>query len=222
MDLSENYTFCAEFNITASMLFEGSTLQPLEVVKKGLVLELYQIQKAAKLPWATFAKWVYSCFDQGAPHPAYALRRSIDSLHSKKLSLQKNMSRKIQFKLFLDEPFHLSSHAEKEHSIKNPPPPTTQPKVEKQAIQIVNVSLAKELANLQSVCSAQQEELQKKDGKIQNLEQQYKPHNVRCRINRKDVTIGKQKEQIKQQALELKKKQQATTKKLQDQLRYYK
>jgi hypothetical protein len=79
MDLSENYIICAEFNITASMLFEDATLQPLQITKKGLVLELYQIQKSAKLPWATYAKWVYSSFDQVAPCPAYALRRSMDT-----------------------------------------------------------------------------------------------------------------------------------------------
>ena len=69
MDLSENNTYCAEVNITASMLFEDSTtIQPLQRVKKGLVLEVLQIQKTAKLPWATYAKWVYSCFGEVAPH----------------------------------------------------------------------------------------------------------------------------------------------------------
>ena len=35
MDLSENYTFSAEFNVTASMLFEDATLQPIQTIKKG-------------------------------------------------------------------------------------------------------------------------------------------------------------------------------------------
>ena len=221
MDLSENYTFCAEFNITASMLFEDATLQPIQATKKGLVLELYQIQKSAKLPWATYAKWIYSSFDQVAPYPAHALRRSIDTLYAKKVSLQKNQSRKDQLKCFLNEPFHLPSCAVKEPSIKKPLP-TTQPKIERQAIQMVNESLAKEVVTLQSVCSTQQRELQVKDDKLQSLQRQYKPHNVRRRLQRKDAMIDKQKEQIKQQAQELKKKQQEVTKKLQDQLRYYK
>ena len=186
MDLSENYTFCAEFNITASMLFEDGTLQPLRITKKGLVLELYQIQKSAKLPWATYAKWVYSTFDQVAPNPASALRRSIDTLYAKKVSLQKNRSRNDQLKSFLEEPFHHPSHAIKEHSIKKPPP-TTQPKIERQAIQMVNKSLAKEVATLQDVCSTQQKELQMKDDKLRNLERQYKPHNVRRRLQRKET-----------------------------------
>ena len=84
------------------------------------------------------------------------------------------------------------------------PSSTTQPKVERQAIQLVNKSLAQEVASLESVCSAQQKELQKKDDKIKNLEQHYKPHNVRRQIHRKDAMIEKQKEQIKQQASELK------------------
>ena len=112
MDLSENYTFCAEFNITASMLFEAGTLQPLQITKKGLVLELYQIQKSAKLPWATYAKWVYSSFDQVAPNPASALRRSIDTLHTKKANLQK-ISQEMLNPSVLEE--HIS-HATKEQS----------------------------------------------------------------------------------------------------------
>ena len=74
------------------MLFEDGALQPLQTTKKGLVLELYQIQKSAKLPWATYAKWVYSSFDQVAPNPAHALRRSIDTLYAKK-SVFKKISR---------------------------------------------------------------------------------------------------------------------------------
>ena len=57
------------------------------------------------------------------------------------------------------------SHAVKEHSAKMPSS-TTQPKVERQAIQLVNKSLAQEVASLESDCSAQQKELQKKDDKI--------------------------------------------------------
>ena len=221
MDLSENYTFCAELNITASSLFEDGTLQPLQITKKGLVLELYQIQKSAKLPWATLAKWVYSCFDQVAPNPACALRRSIETLYAKKINLQKSQSKSHQLKCFLQEPFHLPLHAVKEHSIKKPPP-TTQPKIERQAIQIVNKSLAKEVITLQHVCSTQQKQLQIKEDKLKNLERQYKPHNVRRRLQRKDAMIDKQKELTKQQIQEFKKTQQVATKRLQDQLRYYK
>ena len=83
---------------------------------------------------------------------------------------------------------------------------------------MVTESLAKEIVALQSVCSTQQRELQVKDDKLQNLQRQYKPHNVSCRLQRKDAMIDKQKEQIKQ-TQELR---QEVTKKLQDQLRYYK
>lgn len=60
-------------------------------------------------------------FDQAAPNPARALRRSIETLHTKKVNLQKNAKRD-RLKLFLDEPFHLPSHEAKKHSIKKPPP----------------------------------------------------------------------------------------------------
>lgn len=69
-------------------------------------------------------------FDQVAPNPAYALRRSLDTLHAKKVSLQKNQSRRDQLKCFLNEPFRLPSHAVKEFGIKKPPP-TSQPKIER-------------------------------------------------------------------------------------------
>ena len=55
-----------------------------------------------------------------------------------------------------------------------------------------------------------------KDDKLKNLERQYKPHDVHHRLQRKDAMIDKQKDQIKQQAQELKKTQEIT-KKLQDQ-----
>ena len=225
MDLCENNTFCMEYDITSSKLFEDEhELSPLPIVKKGLVLELFLIQKRAKLPWATCAKWVYSLCGQEAPHPASALRRSLSSLHSKKTSLQKRSSRAVDLKCFLDEPFALPSHTV---ATRNPSERikrstgTTQSKIESEAIKAVNTALAKEVANLQSVCSVQQDQLDKKDDKIKRLEQ-YKPHNVRRRIQRREAVIVKQKEQIKQQSLELKGTHQEVTKKLRDQLRYYK
>ena len=89
MDLSENNTFCTEFNITFTLLFEDEhELSPLPVVKKGLVLELFQIQRTANLPWAVYARWVYSLCGQVAPHPASALRRSL-SYHKEDKSSKK-------------------------------------------------------------------------------------------------------------------------------------
>ena len=163
------------------------------------MLELYQIQKSAKLPWATLAKWVYSCFDQVAPNPACALR-SIETLYAKKINLQKSQSKSHQLTCFLQEPFHLPLHAVKEHSIKKPPP-TTQPIIERQAIPIVNKSLAKEVITLQHVCSTQQKQLQiKEDKEFRTTVQatQCPPPTLKKRC------YDKQKELTKQQIQELK------------------
>ena len=96
-----------------------------------------------------------------------------------------------------------------------------QPKIEGEAIQVVNKALAVEVANLQSICLEQQDQLDKNKDKIKLLGE-YKPHNVRRRIQRRDAIIAKQKEQIKHQSTELKRTHQEATKKLRDQLRYYK
>ena len=73
---------------------------------------------------------------------------------------------------------------------------------------MVNKSLAKEVITLPHICSTQQEQLQMKEDKLKNLEPQYKPHNVRRQLQRKDAMIDKQKELTKQQIQEFKKTQQ--------------
>ena len=98
----------------------------------------------------------------------------------------------------------------------------SQSRIEREAIQLVNDTLAKEVVHLQEKCTAQKAELTKKDEKIHALEQQYKPHNVRRRMQRKDAKITKQKECIDRQAKELKHRDQHKTKRAKEQIRYYK
>ena len=96
----------------------------------------------------------------------------------------------------------------------------SQPRIEREAVQLVNKSLAKEAVHLQEACSIQMAELCK-DEKIQTLEQ-YKPHNVHRRMKRKDTKIAQQKECITQQAKELKQRDQQAAKSAREQIRYYK
>ena len=64
MDLSDKYVFCKQVKITSSMLFEEATLLPhLKIVKNGLMLELYEIQRCGSLSWTEYGSWVQSLLD---------------------------------------------------------------------------------------------------------------------------------------------------------------
>ena len=61
MDLSDKYVFCKQVNITSSMLYGDATLLPHpDVVKNGLLLELYEIQRCGSVSWAVYGSWAES------------------------------------------------------------------------------------------------------------------------------------------------------------------
>ena len=223
MDLCDKYIFCKEANITSAMLFDEQDMVPVQTPKKGLVLELFQIQSSAAVPWGKFSEWVYVLFGETPPtQQAQALRKSVVGQKIRRQYLQKNVAKKEDLERFLNEPFFLPSHssADKSHPVKAKAP--SQPRIEIDAVQLVNKSLAKEVVHLQEACSIQMAELSKKGEKIQTLEQQYKPHTVRRRMKRKDTKIAQQKECITQQAKELKQRDQQAAKRAREQIRYYK
>ena len=222
MDLSENYVYCSEVEITSAMLFEKLEMPVLQTPKKGLILELFQIQNSAAVPWAKFAAWVYALFGETSPtQPAQALRRSVTAIKGKRQYLLKNAAKRKELNHFLNEPFYLPSQGTPPLKATASPVPY-QPQIVKEAIQIVNKSLAKEVAQLQDVCTTQKVQLDKKHERIRTLEQQYKPHNVRRRMQRKDAKIAKQKESIDKQARQLRQNSQQATKRAREQVRYYK
>lgn len=215
------------------MLFEECEM-PLQIPKKGLIVELFQIQSSAATPWKMFARWVYKFFGQIPPTPtADALRRSVSSLKKKRQYLLKNPAKKEDLKLFLEEPFSLPGQGPRPGStakttvatsqkatVATIPPQSAQ--IEVEAIKVVNKSLAKEVFELQDICKTQKADLDDKDIKIRTLEQQYKPHNVRRRIQRKDAKLAQLKEEVNRQASELKQKEKQATKRAREQVRYYK
>ena len=63
MDLDDRYIFCKDAQLTSAMLFDGADFtEGVSVVKKGLVLELLQIQKSATAPWSQFTLWIEKLF----------------------------------------------------------------------------------------------------------------------------------------------------------------
>ena len=153
-----------------------------------------------------------------------ALRKLVVGLKTKCQYLQKNTAKREDLEGFLNEPFILPAHST--YSTSNPRPvmekAPSQPRIEREAVQLVNKSLTKEVMHLQEECTVQKAELSKKDEKIHTLEQQYKPHNVRRRMQRKDAKIAKQRECIQHQAKELKHRDQQEAKRAKEQIRYYK
>ena len=67
-----------------------------------------------------------------------------------------------------------------------------------------------------------QDECDKQLCKQKEILEQYKPHNVRRRIQQRDTKISEQQAYINQQAQELKRRDQQEAKKAREQIRYYK
>ena len=68
MDLSTKYTYCTAAEISSDMLLKGADFPCIECVKKGLILEVLQIQKSAgTIPWGKFAQWVQLLFQLEDP-----------------------------------------------------------------------------------------------------------------------------------------------------------
>ena len=223
MDLGDNYVFCKEVRITSAMLFDKQDMIQVTDPKKGLILELFQVQSSAAVPWSKLSLWIYTLFGEEPQTQQQALRRAITRLKTRRQYLQKNPAKKEDLKQFLNEPFVLPSHTLSQNpgatGVKVQP--VVQSRIEREAIQLVNKSLAKEVVHLQDACENQKAELRKQDEKIKMLAQ-YKPHNVRRRIQRKDAKISKQQECINQQSQELKQRDQKEAKRAREQIRYYK
>ena len=172
MDLCDQYVFCKEANITSAMLFDDEDMAPVQTPKKGLILELFQIQSSAAVPWPKFSMWVYILFGETPPTwQAQALRKAVVGLKTKRQYLQKNVAKKEDLEMFLNEPFFLPAHSTTENRRPVRTKAPFQPRIEREAIQLANKSLAKEVVRLQEACSIQKAELIKKDEKLQVLEQ---------------------------------------------------
>lgn len=91
MDLDDRYIFCQDAQLTSAMLFDGADFTAVSVVKKGLVLELLQIQKSATAPWSQLTSWIEKLF-QVENVSINALRKAVTDLHSKKQKNSKKSS----------------------------------------------------------------------------------------------------------------------------------
>ena len=112
MDLSDKYVFCKQVNITSSMLFEDATLLPHpKVLKNGLMLELYEIQKCGSLSWTEYGSWVQSLLELDSVC-SKAVRQKVVRLHSRLVKLQKNPDLAVEVHELLQEPFLFQSTAE--------------------------------------------------------------------------------------------------------------
>lgn len=112
MDLSDQYIFCKQVNITSSMLYGDATLLPHpDVVKNGLLLELYEIQRCGSLSWAVYGSWVQSLLNSDSICPK-AVRQKIVRLHSRLVNLQKTPGLAGEVDILLQEPFLLQSTAD--------------------------------------------------------------------------------------------------------------
>ena len=222
MDLDDENTFCKEAQLTSAMLFDGAEFAETSTVKKGLVLELLHIQKSAKAPWSQFTQWLESLFHTQNVS-INAVRKAVTHLHEKKLKIQKDPARKSEVNQLLQEPFSLPQSQEctlprmTEPAVRKKRSPL-QPVVVQQALSTVNRELASELEQAKAECIKKDQQLEHAQRKLS----EYNPHNIRRRLNRRDIKIAQQKENIKQLEKDIKLAQKVGAKQAQSQLRYHK
>ena len=223
MDLDDKYIFCIEAQITSTMLFDGAEFsETITKVKKGLLLELLQIQRSASLSWSQYTHWVEKLF-QTEGVSANAIRKAVLDLHAKKLKIQKDPACKSLVSQLLHEPFSLPQVRDKLQS--HPPP---EPAVKKnravlqpilvQTLSTVNKELASELEESKVQCIKKDKELRD----VHNKLSQYNPHNVRRRMQRKDAKLEQQKENIKKLEKDIKTAEKVGAKRAHSQLHYHK
>ena len=225
MDLSDKYVFCKQVNITSSMLYGDATLLPHpDVVKNGLLLVLYEIQRCGSVSWAVYGSWVESLLNSDSISPK-AVRQKVLRLHSRLVNLQKTPDLAGEVEELLQGIFLLqptadtqSEPAQKNRSVREVP-------IVQEALATVNKELASELAISQSKCVQHESELAFKDTQLEVMKQklsEFKPHNVRRRLQRKDLKIAEQKENIRKLEKEVKESHRASTKRIQSRANYYK
>lgn len=221
MDLDDKNIFCKEAQLTAAMLFDGAEFTEPRIVKKGLVLELLHIQKTAMVPWSQFTQWIEKLFHTENVN-IHAVRQVVTRLHEQKLKLQKDPARKSEVIHLLEEPFSLPQSQKctlphkVEPAVRKRSP--LQPIVVQQALHTVNKELASELQHAKAECITKDQQLKQAQKKLS----EYNPHNLRRRLNRKDIKIAQQKENIKQLERDVKSAQKKGAKQAQSQLRYHK
>ena len=224
MDLNEKYVYCKEMNITSSMLFEDTTLLPeIAIVKNGLALELLEIQKCGSVSWSVYGSWMQSLL-QSDFVCSKAVRQKVLRLHTRLVNMQKNPALAEEVAELLQQPFHLLSSAEPQPKPAQKEKNDREPVIIQKALATVNKKLASELAITQSKCLQQESALASKEaqiGAMKNKLSDFKPHNVRRRLQRKDLKIAEQKENLKRLEKEVKESHASAIKKIQSRAYYY-
>ena len=163
------------------MLFEDATLLPHpEVVKNGLMLELYEIQKCGSLSWTVYGSWVQSLLDSDSVCPK-SVRQKVVRLHSRLVKLQKKPDLAGEVNELLQEPFLLQSTAETRSKPVQKKRTVKEAAIVQEVLTTVNKQLASELAISQTKCVQQESELALKDAQLEAMKQnlsEFKPNNI--------------------------------------------
>ena len=94
-------------------VFDEQEMAPVQSSKKGLILELFQVQTSAAVSWQKFLLWVYTYTLFGEPPPTergQALRKLVVGLKTKRQYLHKSTAKREDLERFLNEPFILPTH----------------------------------------------------------------------------------------------------------------
>ena len=122
-----------------------------------------------------------------------------------------------------EEPFLLQSTAATQSKPVQKKKMVREASIVQEALATVNKQLASELATSQNKYVQQESELALKDTQLEVMKQklsEFKPHNVRRRLQQKESKIAEQKENIKRLEKEIKESHQASTKRIQSRANY--
>ena len=140
---------------------------------------------------------------------------AVTRLHEQKLKIQKDPARKSDVNHLLQEPFSLPQSQEcilprmEEPAVRKKRSPL-QPVLVQQALSTVNKELASELEQAKAECIKRDQQLKHAQKKLG----EYNPCNIQRRLNRKDLKIAQQKENIKQLEKDVKSAQKRVQNKL--------
>ena len=153
-----------------------------------------------------------------------SVRQKVVRLHSRLANLQKTPGLADEVDELLQEPFLLQSTAAIQSKPVQKKRTVREASIVQEALATVNKQLASELATSQNKCVQQESELALKDTQLEVMKQklsEFKPHNVRRRLQRKDSKIAEQKENIRRLEKEIKESHRASTKRIQSRANYY-
>ena len=197
------------------LLRPSNRLQKLDIVRKGLVYELFSIYKRCNVPWNQFSTWLKQLYGASVLPRKDTILKSLAALHSKRNTLLKSAPGRTKLDSLLEEPYvlptsrkqmQMASSNARHHETTSESRAGVPSSFLQETMQIANKELAAESLLFRQKCQQLEDE---RDDLLAKL-REYKPHNIRRRERRKQKIIKEQRKIIKSYKKSLKHASKAT------------